>query len=401
MLAIKDLSQSDRELIFKNMTRKSLERNEILYQEGYACRGMYFVEMGSIKLVSRKAKDGHDDVILGAVKAGSFCGEVALLREKALYEDTAVAMEPVVVHELNHEGMQRIMLESMTAGTKLLLGISRSIREAIAIPQAPEMARIISLVSPKDGQGRTTVATHVARYIAGTGKRTILIDCDMQFGDANIHLGLMSQPHLARLVQNEERLVFDSIKKYFQNIAGVSFLAPPNQPQEAEFISRSSLNQIVLECARNCDFLILDVPSHIDELSLLLWDLSDQMIFVTEGNISSLTRLKRFMLAVSRLNYPTEKYLGVANFFTDAHAEYLENLRTIIPCRWYTVAKAESAFSEALLRGIPVWHVDPQNPAVKGLEHLCQKILGNTSQMQEKGGVFSRIKSWFAVSASA
>lgn len=401
MLAIKDLSQADKDVIFKNMSRKSFDRNEVIYQEGYLCKSMYFVEMGSVKLVSRKAKDGRDDVILGAVKAGGYCGEIAMLREDSLYEDTAVTMEPATLYELNHEGMQRIMADSMTAGTKLLLGISRSIREAIAMPQTPEMARIISIVSPKDGQGRTTVATHVARYLAGAGKKTILIDCDMQFGDASVHLGLMSQPHMARLVQNEERLVFDAIKRYFQNMAGVQFLASPNQPQEAEFVSRSNLNQVVLECARNCDYLILDVPSHIDELSILLWDLSDQMVFVAEGNISSLTRLKRMMLALSRLNYPIEKYLGVANFYTDAHAEYLENLQTIIPCKWQTVAKAEAVFSEALLRGVPVWHVNPQSPAVKGLEQLCQRILGNTSQTQEKGGVFNRIKSWFAVSASA
>ncbi|EKD83948.1 MAG: hypothetical protein ACD_39C00340G0001 [uncultured bacterium] len=401
MLAIKDLSQADRDLIFKNMTRKSFERNEVLYREGYECNGMFFVEMGALKLVSRKATDGRDDVILGVVKAGGFCGEVALLRDEALYEDTAVTLEPSVVHELTREGLQKIMLESMTTGTKLLLGITRSIREAISAPQTQELARIVAFVSPKDGVGRTTTATHLARFLAAAGKRTILIDCDMQFGDANVHMGLMAQPHMARLVQIEERLVFDSIKRYFQISGGVSMLASPNQPQESEFVSRSNLNQIILECARNCDYLILDVPSHIDDLSILLWDLSDLMVFVTEGNISSLTRLKRLMLAVSRLDYPAEKYLGVVNFYSDSQAEYLDNLRTIIPGRWHTIARADAAFSEALLRGIPVWHVDPQIRAVNDLQQLCRQILGKAPHTQDKGGVFSRIKSWFAVSASA
>ncbi len=396
MLAIKDLSQSDRDLILKQMMRKELDRNEVLYKEGFACCGMYFVESGALKLVSRKAKDGRDDVILGAVKPGGFCGEVALLREESLYEDTAVAMEPTVVLELNKEGLQRIMLDSMTTGTKLLLGISRSIREAIAIPQAQELAHIIAMVSPKDGSGRTTVATHLARYLAAAGKKVILIDCDLQLGGANVHLGLMSQPHLARLVQIEERIVFDSIKRYFQSSNGVFVLASPAQPQEAEFVSRSNLNQVALECARNCDYLILDVPSHIDDLSILLWDLSDLMLFVTKADIASLTRLKRLVTAISRLDYPPEKFFGVVNYYNDSQAEYLESLKGILPGRWHTIARSDDAFFQALLRGAPVWQVDPACPASKNLQDLCKQILGKAPQTQEKGGVFTRIKSWFA-----
>jgi len=396
MLAIKDLSQADRELIQKQMQRKELDRNEVLYKEANASLCMYFVESGALKLVARKAKDGRDDVILGAVKPGGFCGEVALLREESLYEDTAVAMEPTVVLELNKEGLQKIMLESMTTGTKLLLGISRSIREAIAIPQAQEMAHIIALVSPKDGNGRTTVATHLARYLAAAGKKVILIDGDLQLGDANVHLGLLGQPHLARLVQLEERIVFDSIKRYFQSSNGVFMLASPAQPQEAEFVSRSNLNQVVLECARNCDYLILDVPSHIDDLSILLWDLSDLMLFVTRADIASLTRLKRLVMAVSRLDYPPEKFMGVVNEYTTAQAEYLDNLKSIIPCKWHTIARADEAFAEAQLKGNAVWQIDPASPGSKNMQELCRQILGQAPQTQEKGGVFTRIKSWFA-----
>ncbi|MBU1107957.1 MAG: cyclic nucleotide-binding domain-containing protein [Candidatus Riflebacteria bacterium] len=395
MLAIKDLSQADRDIIVRNMVRKTIERNDVLYNEGRECVGMYFVETGALKLVSRKAKDGLDDVMLGAVKAGSFCGEVALLRDDALYEDTAVAMETSVVLELNKSSMQKIMVASMTAGTKLLLSISRNIREAIAMPQSQELGRIIAFVSPKDGQGRTTVATHLAKYLAGAGKRTILIDCDLQLGDANVHMGLSSQPHMARMAQSEERLTFDVIKKYSQNSGGALLLAAPHQPQEAEFVSRSNLNQIIQECARNCDYLILDVPCHIDETAILLWDLADLMVFVTESNISSLTRLKRLMIAISRLNYPKEKFLGIANRYSESQKEYLENLRAILPCKWHTIAHADEEFAEALLKGNPVWQVAYGSRAAKDLDAICHELLGKAPQTLGKGGVFSRIKSWF------
>jgi Flp pilus assembly CpaE family ATPase len=395
MLAIKDLSTGDLEVILRHMTRRDVERGGVLFEAGDKALAMFFVESGSLKLVSRKAKDGHDDVLLAVIKPGAFCGETALLGEESFYEDTAVAMEHSVVLELTKESMQKVMLASMTAGTKLLLGISRNIREAISMPMAQETGKIIAFISPKDGMGRTSIATHLAWFLAKAGKRVIVIDGDLQLGDACVHLGLKSQPHMARLIQNEERLVFDSIKKYFQNLRNVSLLAGPSQPQEAEFVSRSNLNQVIQECSRNCDFLILDVPSHIDDISILMWDVADLMVFVTEGNISAMSRLKRLLATLQRLNYPQEKFFCLLNKYRQDQGEYLDNYRKLMPFKWQTVASAEKQFGDSTLRGIPIWEIDAACEATKNLQSFCEQVLGRP-QNNEKGGIFSRIKSMFA-----
>lgn len=395
MLAIKDLTTADLDIIIRNMTRKDVERGGIVYDAGQKATSMFFVETGSLKIVNRKAKDGHDDVLLGVVKPGGFCGETALLGEESFYEDTVVAMEQSVVLELSKEAMQKVMLASMTTGTKLLLGVSRNIREAIAMPMAQEAAKIIAFISPKDGRGRTTLAAHLAWYIAKAGKRVIYIDGDLQLGDACVHLGLNTQPHMARMIQTEERLVFETIRKYMQASRNVNLLASPSQPQEAEFVSRSNLNQIIQECSRNCDYLILDVPSHIDDISILMWDLADLMVFVTEGNISAVSRLKRLLATLQRLNYPVDKFLCILNKFNSEQADYLNNYRKLMPYKWATVAEAFKLFHEAEIRGVPIWDIDPNCEAVKDIQAFCSQILGRPP-VTEKGGIFSRIKSMFA-----
>lgn len=396
MIAIKDLSAGDLEIILHHLVRHEVERNQVLFAEGQPATSMYFLESGVLKAVSRKAIDGRDDVVLGVIKPGGYCGEIALLREDGLYENTIVAMEQSVILELDRNTMQKIMQSSMTAGTKLLLGISRNIREAIAMPQAQESARVVTFISAKDGRGRTTAATHLARYIAGTGKRVIYIDGDLQLGDASVHFGVNSQPHLARLVQMEERLVFDSIKRYFQTSGGVHLLASPAQPQEAEFVTRANLSQIIQECARNCDYLILDVPCHIDEIAILMWDVADLMVFVTEGNLSAMSRLKRLLATLERLNYPKEKFLGLFNKHTPERKEYLDNYRKMMPYKWLAVAEAGEAFLEAQLRGVPVWDVNPQCHAAKNMQAFCEQVVGRAPQNPEKGGIFSRLKAIFA-----
>ncbi len=395
MLAIKDLTTADLDIIVRHVNRKDVERGGIIYDAGQKAISMFFVESGSLKIVSRKAKDGHDDVLLGVVKPGGFCGETALLGEECFYEDTVVAMEQSVVLELSKEAMQKVMLTSMTTGTKLLLGISRNIREAIAMPMAQEAAKIVAFIAPKDGRGCTTLAAHLAWYLAKAGKRVIYIDGDLQLGDACVHLGLNTQPHMARMIQTEERLVFDTIRKYMQASRNVSLLASPAQPQEAEFVSRSNLNQIIQECSRNCDYLILDVPTHIDDISMLMWDLADLMVFVTEGNISAMSRLKRLLATLQRLNYPVDKFFCIHNKFSSDQSDYLEGYRKLMPYKWATVAEGFKQFHEAKSRGVPVWEIDPNCEASKDIQAFCSQIFGRP-QVTEKGGIFSRIKSMFA-----
>lgn len=394
MFAIKDLSTQDLELIREHMIRRELERNEILFSGGTDGQSMYFVETGSLKTVFRPATDGGDDTVMSVIKPGGFCGEEVILREGALYESTAVALETTVILELPRANMQKIMASSMTTATKLLLGISRNLREAISVPQ--QYGKIVAFISPKDGSGRTTIATHLARHLVKSGKKVIFIDCDFQLGDAHVHLRVPGQPNLARLIQMEERLSFERIQKYFQSPAGLSFLAAPHQPQEAELVNRSSLNQIIQECMRNCDFLVLDIQSHIDEQSILLWDIADLLVLVTRGDLAMLTRTTRLMSAINRLNYPKEKLLCVLNSFTLSQQDYLEQYQKVIPNKWFTVAENETLFANALTEGLPIWQEDAETPASKDLQAFSRSFLGEQPAPKGRGGIFSRIKALFS-----
>src|SRR5919197_1569668 len=51
--------------------------------------------------------------------------------------------------------------------------------------------RIITVFSPKGGTGKTVIATNLAAALAKeNSRRTLLLDLDLQFGDAAIMLGI-------------------------------------------------------------------------------------------------------------------------------------------------------------------------------------------------------------------
>ena len=63
MLAIKDLTGNDLDVIVRNLVRREIERGTVLFEKGQKATSTFFVETGSLKIVIRKAKDGLDDVI--------------------------------------------------------------------------------------------------------------------------------------------------------------------------------------------------------------------------------------------------------------------------------------------------------------------------------------------------
>ena len=57
------------------------------------------------------------------------------------------------------------------------------IKHAILLDPALRASPIVAIVSPNDGEGKSTIAANLAHYMALSGTRTLLIDCDLRTPD--------------------------------------------------------------------------------------------------------------------------------------------------------------------------------------------------------------------------
>ncbi len=394
MFTIKGMSTADRDLLRKYLVTREVPKNGVLYQADRPAESMFFIETGAVKLVQRKAADGRDDTVMGIIKPGQFCGEEALLAEEARHQHTAVTLEHCQVFEFSRRALQELMATNMTLGTKILLGISRNYRDASFAPQ--QYGRILVCYSAKDGEGKTTLAVNLAVRLAREGKRTVLLDADLQMGSAHVLMGLNVAPNLSRLVQLEERLVYDRLKLYLQRAHGVDLLAAPDVPQEAELVTRANLNQVLSELTKNYDEVIVDCQSHIDENTLLLWDNADRLLISTRADLAGLTRLHRLLRVFARLDYPKHKFLFVATKCEAGDAEVLGEIRKLAGDQLIEMPRHDDAVRRAMTTGVP-WALETApEPLTKSLEQIVSHLQGSPLPAAEKGGIFSRLKSLFA-----
>ncbi|HOT30089.1 MAG TPA: cyclic nucleotide-binding domain-containing protein [Candidatus Ozemobacteraceae bacterium] len=394
MYALKGFSDSDFDILRRYLTHREAAKNEVIIKMDSPADRLFIVETGAVKIVQRPTIDSADDVTLGVIKDGGFFGEEALLRENQIYMSTAVAVEHSLLLVMNREGLQKLMVESISVGTKLLLALSRTYREALSTPDI--MGKVITFYAPKGGMGCTTLAVNTAVLLARTGKRVVFLDWDMQFGNASLFVGAPAALNVGRLIQKEERLVYDRIKGFMTRRHEIDFLFCPELPQEAEIISRTALNQILLVLGKQYDYVVIDTRAEIDDQTLLAWDMADLIVLATLGDIAGITRMHRLFRVMSRLNYHRDKFAVLVNKYREGQQAFLDEFRKLSVGYVDTVAFDLAGVPEAELAGLPLVERSPDSPAGADIARFVSQLTGDEHVAKSrKGGIFSRLKSLF------
>ncbi len=131
-----------------------------------------------------------------------------------------------------------------------------AIRKAAHVRQQAQVAagrtgRVLTVFSPKGGTGKTVVATNLAAaLVKKEGKRTLLLDLDLQFGDAAIGLGLEPEKTIYDLVVAPGELDSEKLAGYVtKHASGLDVLAAPLRPEDAELVTEGKVTNLI-EVAR-------------------------------------------------------------------------------------------------------------------------------------------------------
>jgi pilus assembly protein CpaE len=137
---------------------------------------------------------GHLDCIVHATRSKMFPAEqVAAIREHTRAPIILVASggesAAMLEQALEHDVADVLLLPQMTH--TVVFSIRKASHARRQLQTAAHRGRVITVFSPKGGTGKTVVSTNLAVTLAkNEGKRTLLLDLDLQFGDAAIMLGL-------------------------------------------------------------------------------------------------------------------------------------------------------------------------------------------------------------------
>ncbi len=178
--------------------------------------------------------------------------------------------------------------------------------------------RVVTVFSPKGGTGKTVLSTNLAALLAHTsGKRVLLIDLDLQFGDAAIMLGLDPQRTMHELVLAPGGLDVGKLAGYTtRHRSGLDVLAAPMRPEDAELVTESKVLQL-LEVAREAyDIVIVDTSPFFYGPMLAVLRQTDQVLMLCGLDVPTLKNVKLSLRTLEMLGFPAARTSLVLNRVT-------------------------------------------------------------------------------------
>jgi pilus assembly protein CpaE len=179
-----------------------------------------------------------------------------------------------------------------------------------------EPGKIVSVFSPKGGVGRTTIAVNLAVAAAvELGKKVVLVDGSLQFGDVGVLLNLNPKnKSIADLIPEMGSGDPESVEHVIVNhSSGIQVLLAPPSPEMAELITTAYLRKVLEQLKGTHDLVVVDTWPWFHETTLSLLDISDVILTVLTLEITNIKNTRLFLEVAEQLGYPEDKIRLVLN----------------------------------------------------------------------------------------
>ncbi|CAJ1004240.1 pilus assembly protein CpaE [Brevibacillus aydinogluensis] len=143
--------------------------------------------------------------------------------------------------------------------------------------------KVYSFYSGKGGSGRTLLATGFAQALKlESTASALLIDLNLQYGGVETFLSLDSNRTLADLMP----VMHEMNENHIRNVAQrelhskLEVLVSPRDAEIAEQIPEEFITRLIRASRRSYDFVIVDLPAHMNELTYAALTESDLICYV-------------------------------------------------------------------------------------------------------------------------
>jgi pilus assembly protein CpaE len=141
-----------------------------------------------------------------------------------------------------------------------------SLRKALARSSSPtehniDVGKLICVLGPKGGIGKTITACNLAVALVQAGRQTVLVDLDLQFGDVALSLGLTPETTSYDLAVSGGSLDAEKLDAFLlKHSSGLRVLAAPARPDQAASVTPEFIADVYTLLRDDYEFVVVDTP---------------------------------------------------------------------------------------------------------------------------------------------
>jgi capsular exopolysaccharide synthesis family protein len=165
-----------------------------------------------------------------------------------------------------------------------------ALRTVLLRGPAAQTPRLVLVTSATSGEGKTTLAAHLAGSLARAGRKTLLIDGDLRNPTAHQLFELPQQPGFSEALLDEVELT-EAVRP--TPLEGLSFLAAGQWDREVmQALARGGVEGLFDKLRQEFDFLVIDShPVLAATDALLLGQQADAVILSVLREVSQMPRV--------------------------------------------------------------------------------------------------------------
>ena len=237
-----------------------------------------------------------------------------------------------------------------------------------------EGGRVVTVMSPKGGAGKSVIATNLAVALAQQSDCPVcLLDCDLQFGDTAVMLMLTVNYTIADAARSVDRLDLTQLQGLLteHKTSKLLVLPAPTEPVVADQITTDEVLKVVALLRQLCSHVVIDTASQFNDMLISLLDESDDIILVTSLDLPSVKNSKLGLQTLRLLGIPVDKVRLVLNRVNSAVPLNAERVEHVLDIPAQGLIPSDIAVVQSVNKGQPVVAVAPKSAAAKALFRLA------------------------------
>lgn len=175
---------------------------------------------------------------------------------------------------------------------------------------------VIMVTSTEPNEGKSTTALALARTLARSGRKTLIIDCDLRKPSLSKLTGVTATPWLSEVLRGQELPPSVSKHAMIDPMSDLSMIFGSRVSDIAtdDLLMGDRFNQILRTAKRHFDYIVIDTPpvgAVVDALYLARF--TDMIVFVLKWASTPQSIAKKALMSLKKQSGPQTEHVIVLN----------------------------------------------------------------------------------------
>ncbi len=274
--------------------------------------------------------------------------------------------------------------------------IDDQVQRAVLKEAKARIGKIITIMSPKGGAGKTMTTANVALQLAmwGDPSRVVIVDADLQFGDICIAMQIDPIHTIVEAAADLDQLDDQLLESLLStHESGLRVLAAPLEPSLADKVSTQVVVRVLGMLKRMFDYVVIDTAPFLDEPVLSILERSDAVLLVVEMDLPSVKNAKLALDTLKLLKFPLDKIKLVLNRMNSKARLDIGELERSLELEVQAAVSSDKLVPRAVNEGEPVVSLYPRSRVAKDLRGVARLVVDEESTPEVAEGEGQR--KWF------